>query len=486
MRALAYLFAFSLLFSGCDNTGEPPPVGRLVFPIALGISPDGNHLYVANSNFDLRYNAGSLHSYDLEALERSLPSFVDDPAARCNADGIDVDTCGVIPIEDERDDLLDDIDPVANLLVDQVRIGSYTDGLAVARLGASDRLYLPVRSDANLTFVDADDRGCFQCTGETVDCTLNRETTLGRPCDDAHRRGDDEEATLRDIELPADPVGVTVGPLNDVIRGPSMDPVDGNYVLFAHRDGRASLFFDQPVGGSLAPVLIHTLSGLPTELVDITIEPETQLAWLPSALNPVVGRVGIAFDGMTADPERSYLYNAGDLFMRGVDTGTVTRGDTRVIRFDPRPGVNRAYVLSRRPRALLVVDTEDSVSSVNVIDAIEVGFGPSRLDIVSFPDPERTLAFISCYDSRDVYVVDVDLGRLVGIVRGLGGPFELTVDVGRDRLYVLDFRSSVIRVIDLQPMFACLGDDMGTARDAECSPQQIGVVGRPVAVTELR
>lgn len=477
-----------LLVLACDNTGEPPPVGRLVFPIALGISPDNQFLFVANSNFDLRFNAGSLHSYDLDVLASSLET----AAASCS-DPMDTDSCGIIPIEDERDDLLDDIVPVDGLLVDQVRIGSYADGMAVSSLdGVTSRLYMPVRSDANLTFLDVDANGCFQCTAESVECATNRDASLGRPCDDAFRRGDDEAATLRDIQLPADPVAVTVGPLSDVVRGDAIDPADvnGNYIIFAHRDGRASLFFDQIEGGGMAPTLVHTLAGLPTELVDITIEPSTQLAWLPSAINPVMGRVGIAFDGMTSEPERSYLFNAGDMTLTGVDTGTVTRGDTRVVRFDPRPDVERAYVLSRRPRALLVVDTADSVSSVNVIDAIEVGFGPSRLDIVHFNEGDdaidRTLAFISCYDSRDVYVVDVDLGRLVGVVRGLGGPFELAVDTTRRRLYVLDFRSSVIRVIDLAPMFDCLSDETMMMRTEECSPRQIGVVGRPDAVTELR
>ncbi len=479
-----------LLVLACDNTGEPPPVGRLVFPIALGISPDNQFLFVANSNFDLRFNAGSLHSYDLDTLNDGL----DQVSTSC--DPSDTDSCGIIPVEDERDDLLDNIEPVEGLLVDQVRIGSYVDGMAVASNdGVDSRLYMPVRSDANLTFVDVTGDGCFQCNaGEPVECASR--TNLGRPCDDAFRRGDDEAATLRDIQLPADPVAVTVGPLSDVVRGDAIDPADvnGNYIIFAHRDGRASLFFDQIEGGGMAPTLVHTLSGLPTELVDITIEPSTQLAWLPSAINPVMGRVGIAFDGMTNEPERSYLFNAGDMTLTGVDTGTVTRGDTRVVRFDPRPDVERAYVLSRRPRALLVVDTADSVSSVNVIDAIEVGFGPSRLDIVQFNDTsdpvlgdiDRTLAFISCYDSRDVYIVDVDLGRLVGVVRGLGGPFELAVDTERKRVYVLDFRSSVIRVIDLLPMFVCLSDDEGMMRTEECSPRQIGVVGRPDAVTELR
>ena len=84
-------------------------------------------------------------------------------------------------------------------------------------------------------------------------------------------------------------------------------------------------------------------------------------------------------------------------------------------------------------------------------------------------------------------MIDVDASRLVGIVRGLGGPFELAVDVRRRRVYVLDFRSSVIRVIDLEPMFACLNDaTFDRAQDAaECSPLTLGIVGRPRAVREL-
>ncbi|MEM9074328.1 MAG: hypothetical protein AAGE52_37890 [Myxococcota bacterium] len=455
------------LLLGCTNEGEPPPVGRLAFPIAIRMTEDGQHLLVANSNFDLRFNSGSLQSYNLDVLN----SRVEEACAA--VDPSERDDCGIIPVEDERDDLTDTIQPISELLTDQVRIGSFADGMAVARYGQVSRVYMPIRSEANLTFVDVIE-GRFDC-GDNAG--------LGRPCDDVYRRGDNEAATLRNIELPADPVGIAVGPLTDITTAGTAD-VAGNYVLFAHRDGRASLFFDQAeVDGSFAPILVHTISGLPEELVDIALDPITRLAWAPSARG-FVGRVGVAFDGVTREPERSFLFNAGEVRLSGIDTGSGTAGDTRVVRFDPRPDVDRAYFLSRRPRALLTADLSDRTSVAPVVDAVEVGFGPSRLELATFSDPDRTLAFVSCFDSRDLYVIDVDLSRLVGIVRGLGGPFELAVDAPRERVYVVDFRTSVLRIIDLDPMLRCLRGDVNV--DGECSPELLGIVGRPDATRELR
>ncbi|HJL06265.1 MAG TPA: hypothetical protein RMH85_20370 [Polyangiaceae bacterium LLY-WYZ-15_(1-7)] len=472
-----------LALGACDNEGAPPPNGRLAFPAALAVSPDGSFLYVANSNFNLRYNSGSLQTYDLAVLNERID------AAGCPES--QADSCGIISAEDAatRDDLEGlAIEPVSGLLRSEVRIGSYADGLEVSPDGR--RVYLPVRSDANLTYVDVD-----PATG-ALDCGEG-PAPAGAPydCRDAFRRGDDEAATLRGIELPADPVGVTVGELSSVTSGG-----EGSFVLVAHRAGRASLFFDPRAGEGFQgpPVLVHTLSGFPEELVDVTIDPETGLGWMPSAIDQLIGRVGLAVDDQLDEIDRSFLFDAGDLFVGDVDTGSGTLGDTRAIRFDPRPGVRRAYVLSRRPRALVVIDPDDSTFELDVLDIIEVGAGPSRLAVEAFDrgeGGERALAFISTFTSQAIYVVDLDLGRLVGIVRGLGGPFELTVDAERERIYVLDFRQSVIRVIDLAPMFACLdrgealecgGDSPDPACTAECSPVQLGVVGRPVAVEELR
>ncbi len=55
-----------------DNPGIEPPEGQIAYPWAVGLIKDGDrasHLVVVNSNFDLRYNAGSVQAYDLGVLD---------------------------------------------------------------------------------------------------------------------------------------------------------------------------------------------------------------------------------------------------------------------------------------------------------------------------------------------------------------------------------------------------------------------------------
>ncbi|MCB9614332.1 MAG: hypothetical protein H6722_17990 [Sandaracinus sp.] len=476
LRALG-LLAVTLV--ACEGGGAPPPPGRLHFPTAIALSPQegdqSRFLFVSSSNWDLRYLHGSLATYDLDVLNRELD------AVACARE--ERESCGILPSEDPRDDLDQTrIRPVEGLLVSEVYTGSYAAGLAVSEPRTADsawRLYLPVRSDADLTHVDVDANGRLRCGDAFVGPGAPVE------CRDAFRSGDDETANLRGLSLPPDPVSIHVGPLSDVAT--SADPSDGSYVMLAHRGGAVSLFFDAPVGESTRPRLVHVLEGLAEELSDVTVDPITKLAWLPSSFEPRIARAGIAFDGQASAPERSFLFDGGSLFVNGaVDTGTASRGDTRAVRFDPRPDVRRAYVLSRTPRALLTVDVDDSLGLLQVVDVVPVGSGPAKLQLAEVPTAsgDRVLAFVTCFNSADLYVIDVDTGLLLGVVRAIGGPFDLAVDVARQRLYVADFRQSVLRVFDLSGTFACLSPS--GAESPACAPVPLGVVGRPLAVQELR
>src|ERR1044071_9563044 len=79
MCALAVL---AICASACnlDNPGFTAPRGRITYAISLALSTDTTesgaprYLYVANSNFDLRYSGG-LPAYDLEELQRSLEQY---------------------------------------------------------------------------------------------------------------------------------------------------------------------------------------------------------------------------------------------------------------------------------------------------------------------------------------------------------------------------------------------------------------------------
>jgi DNA-binding beta-propeller fold protein YncE len=150
--------------------------------------------------------------------------------------------------------------------------------------------------------------------------------------------------------------------------------------------------------------------------------------------------------------------------------------DARGVAFD---SAGNALVLTRVPGTLMVANGGlQSDGTLPVVDSIEVGVGPSRLRVATLQGHE--FAFVSCFDSRDVYVVDLVAREVATVVRGMSGPFEFEVDVVRERLYVADFRTSVIRVVDLAPMLRCFSEP--GMLDRECAPELLGLVGRPTTL----
>lgn len=79
-RVRVGLAAALLWLGACDlhNPGITPPPGKLAYPVALELSTQVNeqgaakYLYVANANFDLHYNGGSVQAYDLDELASLL------------------------------------------------------------------------------------------------------------------------------------------------------------------------------------------------------------------------------------------------------------------------------------------------------------------------------------------------------------------------------------------------------------------------------
>jgi hypothetical protein len=53
-----------------NQQGVAPPLDRIAWPASALVDPDGQWLYVANSNSDLRYNDGTLVVVDLDAVTR--------------------------------------------------------------------------------------------------------------------------------------------------------------------------------------------------------------------------------------------------------------------------------------------------------------------------------------------------------------------------------------------------------------------------------
>ena len=468
-RALR-LALLSGLLGGClSNPGAPPPEGLLLSPIAVAMQQPEvgapTHLMVLNSNFNLRYNSGSLQNYDLAVMNQAIDEACVAPHAgltdeECReTEGCAVaENCVIVP------DGLDDVDDAggqllitrrAGLITGEVRVSSY--GSTIALNAAGDRAYLGIRSDADITYVDVDVASGGLTCGERAD-VVHR-------CGDAFRHTDQSLAQARDIELPPDPLGINVRPLEDLVAGET-----GSALLVVHRSGAVSYLIDRGDGVTL----VDTLTGLGDELLAASFGPDQRI-WVPSAVSPLLTRVGVTLDGVADDvAEDGLVYNAGFARVVGV-TGDGSL-DARGVGFDSE---GNTLVLTRSPGSLVVADGGIRPDgTLSVLASIEIGVGPSRMKVVTLRG--REYVFVSCFDSRDVYIVDLLTRELTAVVRGMSGPFEFEIDVVRERAYVADFRTSVIRVVDLVPMLSC-ADEPGMT-DRECAPELIGLVGRPTAL----
>ncbi len=507
--ALGCLLISGAISGGCVNKdGEDLVPGLISFPIAIELSKDETdgapkYIYVTSSNFALQYNSGNVQSYDIEkilegiaagcvgagiaeaCLESDFEGNINDPACECDPEtdadcvAIPPDRCSIVPSQLQFGDpgAALRLIPVDDLILGEVLIGSFSDGMGVAPDGR--RIYVPVRSDANLTYIDVNEQGQLACGGE-----------FGQrhSCDAAYRSGSAEQVnpSVEDLYLPPDPVDVYVGNLAADFAPPGSEEDQafrGDYVLMAHREGAASLFFDQLRPGGPEPQkrprLAASLEDLAPEQVTITYQPEAKRAWIPSALSTQVTRVGIGIDG---DPTQSYLFDAGTLFVTGLDAGTSNRD----IRFDPRPDRNLAYIVSRSPEALVVARTNVAGGDLNMLGQVSVCRDPSRVQLAEVPARGDTvvLAFVSCFLSRRVEVIDTDRLQGVTTLSNVSGAFEFVLDGARLLMYTADFSTSVLRVASLQPIVDCLESE-STEPSEECAPRLLGLVGLPQPVSEL-
>lgn len=311
-RALLAALAVSTQ-AGCyfSDEGLSPPQRSFYYPTGLAVSPGRRALYVANSDFDLQYNGGTVQVVDLETARESLGQLLlglrcrEREEAACVALGTTVDgppsladVCGALPyrrgghangadctlsdectsgacVEAKCQACATNADCPGNgacgasgdfkgvcVLAENVNtilspsrctamaapfaaeastfatIGAFASGavIAVNPEGVGAKLFIPVRGDPSITWMDiADDRDpqttasvglldCGQCRpgGSTCadasnccsgKCSGGQCTTASDDsprCDDKHRTGLDPYDNFRTLTLPVEPVGLDV------------------------------------------------------------------------------------------------------------------------------------------------------------------------------------------------------------------------------------------------------------------------------------
>jgi hypothetical protein len=516
MKILSVVLA-CLAMAGCYSTGDgPDPSVALYFPVGLAVSPGGHALYVANSDFDLQFNAGTVEAYHLDDVRNFLKDIwsVDSSVSSvdiCGRLGLGVNTtpilypgpCGAFSLESPPQAYRDTFSrlPIAS----SARIGAFatdiayvchppddpTQGTADCSRGGPDprgaRLFVPVRGDPSVTFFDVDDdRGTQEQTFQ-----LNCGQSGNGRCADDHRIGIDPSENTRGLKLPAEPFGIAVS-----------DRADAIVVTHQIPGGALSLITGRGVNGGtvmdVKPRLEFVSGGLPAGATGVAAIPVPAVV---SALGPLaitnyqegfaVAYRGAAqvdvfrfFDDQFAAPARPFLSRVGAFGLSSTPSGLDSRG--LVLDRSPRaprvqceqacmPGDKQidclaectripisAFVVNRTPSALLVgeMTTPNPTSSSDAFafyDAITLAPGPSRAVVgkVRTKDGQiETRIFAICFDARLIFIYDPIRRRLDGTIRTGRGPHALVMDPVAPIAYLGHFTDSYIGLIDLDQSHA--------------------------------
>lgn len=313
-RWIVALPALVLGAVACYSTGDgrPPPVDKFYYPVGLAVSPGGNVLYAANSDFDLQYNGGTIQSYDLRLIRRDAVALIEDPAqasspnlpsgARVLRPSISSDpsqhACpgnppvlkdsppgGRQPLGETCAPPIDStfyfrkfaiIGAFATDLLLSPPPADLAGGPAPAGKRGVDRLFMPVRGSASLTWASVVRDGVDETAPPDgnfkpfeIACDQDSEGRCGR----SHLAGIDsnEPGNTRHITMPGEPFGMAMSE-------------DGTSIVITHQnETKTSLF---TTGLSRAddrddppfPSLQFILDGVPIGGVGVAAVPHDPLA----------------------------------------------------------------------------------------------------------------------------------------------------------------------------------------------------------------
>jgi DNA-binding beta-propeller fold protein YncE len=443
---------------GFGESGISPPVDRFFFPAGAAVDPAGDWLYVVNSNSDLRFNAGTVVGVNLARARADRAAKWDrcaysgliparnEPMPFCCRDFVDTN---VVNCDERRY-----INPATT-----VRIGSF-GGTVVAQplAGSKRRLFVAVRAEPSITFIDADTAGAalkLNC----IDASVPPANEL---CGNAFR------ITAGTQAGDATPLAFQEEP-HDML----LDQAEG-LIYISH--------LGDPISGAIRGV----------SLLDVC-SPDTQAPRLAGALPnafPRLGATGVTGMAQTqaGNPLAPFYVIAeripaiGTLLFLSPDR--VRCGAGRDLRMAPGPGFTstiyaatqgadlrgmvlspdgtKAYVLHRQ----FAGGRDFSAPSVEIIDRridpitgdpadrgvgfVEVCNGPTK---ILWHDAGRgPRLFVNCFEGGQVYSLDPELLAIEGIVEVGAGPADLEFSpVDPTIAYVTAFANNNVSVIDLKP-----------------------------------
>jgi hypothetical protein len=486
MKILSIAVVASCL-AGCYSTGNgPDPSTALYFPVGLAVSPGGQALYVANSDFDLQFNAGTVEAYRLEDIRNFLAPIwsVDSSLVStdvCNTLGLGVNPaqilypgiCGALNLDSPPPPYFAMPTstglPVPRPIASSARIGAFATDVLYACQPSADpamggtsctgsapdprgaRLFVPVRGDPSLTYFDVDDdRGDPKLQTFRLEC--GQAGNNGR-CADSHRIGIDPGENTRGLKLPAEPFGIAISDRADAIAMTHQIP--GGAVSLITGSGGTVM--------DVKPRLEFVTGGLPAGATGITALP---IPALVSALGGatlmnyqegfVVTYRGAAqadvlrfFDDRFAAPARPFLTRVGAFGFSATPSGI----DSRSVAIDrtassPRIACELEAIARGKKNPKNPDDCKDEVDCLQKANCTRIPLSvfvanrvpPSLLlGDVTTPNPTGSTDNLQFFDS-------VPLAQ--GPSRAIIGKIRNTMGVNETRVFAVCFDARLIYVYD--------------------------------------
>jgi DNA-binding beta-propeller fold protein YncE len=486
---LPALGALVLAGAGCGlgQTGIDPPLDQIFWPGGLAIDPDGNWLYVVNSNNDLRFNAGTLLAIDLQKAKRDreklpaaagLPSwpacstthFIDDRAAETLAANLDEPCCFDLLRPralncNERAYVQADV---------TVQIGSFGGDAAIQTYQGADgqsvcRIFIVVRAEPSITFVDI-----TNSTGSVhMRCNGPRQAEdpqLRNPfCDDNWRVRRPGGAATTDNVLPEEPHSLALDQELGIL-------YVSHLTIAANRQIVGGGISTTDISSLVDPQAPNTINSIARVVFPTsTVQGVTALALddpgNPSGVIYAVARASPDITGMVlqcqapgqhCDPIAATARDLSLVPGEQIKSSAFLPSGTDVRGFLVSPDGNQAYVLYRNspdiststdPAALVVLDRrldQNGEPSSSPSAILEICSGASHMQ---FHDAGRgSLLFITCFEGGQVYVVDPQAPLVEAIIEAGHGPTALTFSPTDPTIaFVAGYADNNVSVIDLAP-----------------------------------
>ena len=470
-RSLALLGVGTVVASGCYSSGDgPDPDDRSpYFPVGIALSPSGKYLFLANSNFDLRFNSGTLLAFDAERIRVAAFKCRQEllawrgGAEKAAAQG---KTIAAAPI---CRDPVPDVDAdhpgpnsAKNFAVAGVRIGAFAADLTVVprlsgpgldAIPATDgaRLLLPVRGDASITVVDFEESG----SGVTLRCAPGAlPNHFGDKCAPGWRLtgGDGAGSGSRGLTLEGEPFAIaSIGPFTQKFTQ-AEQLVTGITAVIHQSTGDVSLFVNSlhddhsnnptaklaftltglPGGATaIAPLLV---AGDPTPRFLVTSRSQNTVSVVQYTPDPTVDRAVLSLTGAVNLTPQFSGYDS-----RGIVVDPPNDGETRP---------TRVFVTNRTP-ASIVVGKVDERGVLSFYENVALPIGPSR--IVRAVIGGKTMLLAASFDARSLVLFDPDARRVTNVVLSHRGPYAMAIDSTNKLAFVANFTDSTVQVLDLDP-----------------------------------